>query len=153
MFNGVSLYGQHIFYTWTPLNILWTFHVIQMYSTVFKGLKYVTQHVLKWHSAKPLPESLLADCQLEPKKQTSVKFEFSWDFFHEIALKISGERFRLFCTKTDEFKSVVHRDRYNNPTDCCQGYVTYYNAARKTFDFFIKGHLSNYHFHWKAHWP
>ena len=60
------------------------------------GIALIRVMACRLFGAKPLPEPMLAYCQLDPWEQTSVKFESS--SFIKILLKM------LFASRADELK-------------------------------------------------
>ena len=48
-----------------------------------------------------LPESLLIFCQLDPKDQTSVKFDSKYNFFHEYTFENVVCEMATFCPGKD----------------------------------------------------
>ena len=52
---------------------------------------------------KPLPELVLTYCQLDPEKQTSVKFNRNYNIsIKKIRLKMSSAKWRSFCPGRDK---------------------------------------------------
>ena len=111
------------------------------YMRQWSGSAFVQDMACRLFGTKPLPESMLAYCQLDSWEQISVKFEFEFYRFHsrKCIWNCRLPRWRPFCPGrwVKIFKRSIHksdgghhlmRNRYQSPpTNICFKSHVYFN--------------------------
>ena len=92
-----------------------------------QGQHWLGVMVCRLFGAKPLPDSTLTYCQLDPWEQTSMTFESKYKTSSMVMhLKMSSAKMEAILSSEDDLnlKNIVHRDRSKYDKGFTDGYKT-----------------------------